>query len=199
MGIAACYTSLHCLLDYPWHQESLLTGHDIVSDHLKKHRLECSLAPFAEFVATATPAELEEEYVATFDFNPAVAPYLGHHLFGDNQKKGAYLIRLKQEYGRYGYTPAGKELPDHLPAILGFLAHLSGQECCGARSAFIAAAVLPGVEKLAACFATSRPDSPWRPVVEATRIICSADSAAVAASLHPPPGPPPVEEVKKGI
>ncbi|GFE56146.1 nitrate reductase molybdenum cofactor assembly chaperone [Geobacter sp. AOG1] len=176
MTIAESYASLARMLEYPEKKETVLAASAGIGSFLQEHDMEGALAPFAEFVATSTLAELQEDYVATFDFNPAVAPYLGHHLHGDNQKKGAYLIRLKQEFGRYGYTPAGNELPDHLPLVLGFLAHLAEQNNDSERRSFIADCVLTGIEKLAAGFA-GRPHSPWKSAVEAARLLCAADSA----------------------
>ena len=190
MITAELYTSLARMLDYPREKESLLGAHGIVQGYLEGERLDCSVGPFGEFVAASTLAEIQEEYVATFDFNPSVAPYLGHHLFGDNQKKGEYLIALKQEYRLHGYTPLGNELPDHLPLILWFLAHLASQGDAGARRSFIERFVLPGVEKLAGSFAASRRDSPWRPVVEAIRLICGEDAAQ---------GERPAESVGHGV
>lgn len=173
MITAELYASLARMLDYPQDKRSLLSAHGVVQGDLK----ESSLDSFAAFVTGSTLAEIQEEYVATFDFNPSVAPYLGHHLFGDNQKKGEYLIALKGEYRLHGYTPLGNELPDHLPLILWFLAHLASGGETGARQAFIDRYVVPGVEKLAGSFAASRRDSPWRPVVEAIRLICGEDAA----------------------
>jgi len=177
MTIAESYASLARMLEYPEKKELLMAASDAVRSFLRKHDKEAILDPFAEFVATSTLEELQEDFVATFDFNPAVAPYLGHHLYGDNQKKGAYMIRLKQEFGRYGFTPKGNELPDHLPLILGFLAHLARNEEKGTRQSLIADCVLPGVQRLNSGFA-SRQDSPWKPVVEAARILCAADIEA---------------------
>jgi len=176
MTIAERYASLARMLEYPEKKETVLAASDDISCFLQEHDMGGSLAPFAEFVATSTLAELQEDYVATFDFNPAVAPYLGHHLHGDNQNKGAYLIRLKQEFGRYGYVPAGNELPDHLPLVLGFLAHLAEQNNDGERRSFIADCVLTGLEKLAAGFA-GKAHSPWKSAVDAARLLCAADSA----------------------
>jgi nitrate reductase delta subunit len=177
MITAELYTSLARMLDYAQEKKSLLSALGVAQGYLVDERLACSLAAFGEFVTTSTLAEIQEEYVATFDFNPSVAPYLGHHLFGDNQKKGEYLIALKGEYRLHGYTPLGNELPDHLPLILWFLAHLARGGDVGARRSFIARHVLPGVEKLVDSFAASRRDSPWRPVVEAVRLICGEDAA----------------------
>jgi nitrate reductase delta subunit len=177
MSLAEGYASLGRLLDYPVAKERMLADHAAVIGVLREKGVESPLAPFAGFVESATLSKLQEDYVATFDFNPAAAPYLGHHLFGDNLQKGAYLIRLKQEFGRHGFVPAGNELPDHLPLVLGFLAYLAEHGADGARRSFISECVLPGVDRWNAKF-SGRSDSPWKAVVEAIRILCAADTDA---------------------
>ena len=178
MTIAASYDALARLLDYPTDKGQLQVDYDLVSAFLNKQRLDSSLSCFAEFADASSLAALQEEYVATFDFNPATAPYLGHHLFGDNQKKGGYMIMLKQEFERCGYTPSGVELPDHLSVLLGFLAHLARQEEHGARQPFIAGCVLPGVERLQTAFA-ARQDSHWNVLIETARMLCAEDCKEV--------------------
>lgn len=177
MTIAACYAGLARLLDYPMDGEEVRFAHDAVGSFLRDAGNGSPTAPFAEFAAASSLAELQEEYVATFDFNPATAPYLGHHLFGDNRKKGAYLIGLKEEFGRHGFIPTGHELPDHLAVLLAFLAHLAGRGDDAARREFIAAHVLPGVQRLSAAFALRR-HSPWQSVVAAAEELCTADCSA---------------------
>ncbi len=177
MRIAETYTFLSRIIGYPEEKEVLQTGSEAVSKSLRGQGIPCPLSPFAEFVARSTLAALQEDYVATFDFNPAVALYLGHHLYGDNQKKGLYLIRLKQEFRRQGFTPPENELPDHLPVVFQFLAHLARQEQAEIRQAFISESVLPGLERLVAGLA-ARKNSPWKPVVEASRLFCSTDATA---------------------
>lgn len=176
MSLAECYASLARMLDYPAGKDEMLADHGNAGRFLRKSEIESPLEPFGRFVEKATLAGLQEEYVATFDFNPAAALYLGHHLFGDHQKKGAYLIRLKREFGRHGFTPSGNELPDHLPLVLEFLAYLARNAEDGVRRSFLSECVLPGVDKLSAAF-SARGDSPWKPVVEAARLLCAADSA----------------------
>lgn len=178
MMIADCYDALSRMIDYPLEKMGMQTDYDVVSAFMENHVLDCSLSSFADFTAASPLAALQEEYVATFDFNPATAPYLGHHLFGDNQKKGGYMIMLKQEFSRYGYTPSGNELPDHLSVVLGFLAHLARQEGDGVRQPFIADCVLPGVERLNTAFA-ARQDSHWKVLVEAARLLCAEDCKEV--------------------
>jgi nitrate reductase delta subunit len=176
MTLAAGYDSLGRMLDYPRGVEGIAADCNAVRAILQANDIESPLEPFGRFVEASALARIQEEYVATFDFNPAVALYLGHHLFGDNRKKGAYLVRLKQEFGRRGFTPSGNELPDHLPLLLGFLACLARNGEDGVRRSFVSECVLPGVERLGAAF-SARNDSPWKPVVEAARLLCAADSA----------------------
>ncbi len=178
MTIAASYAALARMLDYPEEKEHLQSDYAVVSTFMEKHDLDCSLSTFADFTAVSPLAALQEEYVATFDFNPATAPYLGHHLFGDNQKKGGYMIMLKQEFSRYGYTPAGNELPDHLSVVLGFLAHLARQEGNETRQPFITECVLPGFERMHSAFA-ARQGSPWKTLVEAAKLLCAEDCKEV--------------------
>ena len=178
MTITETYISLARLLDYPAEKQELETAHSAVSAFLGNRKTDCALSSFADLVAASPLAALQEEYVATFDFNPATAPYLGHHLFGDNQKKGGYMIGLKQEYDRHGYIPSTNELPDHLPVVLGFLAHLTREEGSAQRRPFIADMLLPGMEKLSAVFA-ARPECPWKPLIEAALFVCTADCKEV--------------------
>lgn len=180
MTIAASYDALARMLDYPAEKEQLFADYVAVSAFLNKQRLDSSISAFAEFATASSLAELQEEYVATFDFNPATAPYLGHHLFGDNQKKGGYMIMLKQEFERCGYTPSGVELPDHLSVLLGFLAHLARQENNGTRRPFIADCVLAGVERLQTAFA-ARQESHWKVLVETARMLCAEDCKGLTA------------------
>ena len=178
MTIAASYDALARMLDYPEEKEQLQSDYDVVSAFMENHDLDCSLSTFADFTAVSPLAALQEEYVATFDFNPATAPYLGHHLFGDNQKKGGYMIMLKQEFERSGYTPAGVELPDHLSVLLGFLAHLTRHKNSEDRQPFIEKCVLPGVERFHASF-DNQQDSHWKVLVEAARLLCAEDCKEV--------------------
>ncbi len=179
MTIADSYEALSRMIDYPSEKTGLQSDCDLVTAFMKKQKMAHKpLSSFADFAKRSPLALLQEEYVATFDFNPATAPYLGHHLFGDNQKKGSYMIMLKQEFERFGYSPGGVELPDHLAVVLGFLAHLARQDGALSRQKFIADAVLPGMERMNSAFA-DRQDSPWKTLVETARLLCAEDCKEV--------------------
>lgn len=176
-GISRAYQALGRLLEYPQNKESLLHCLSTVSLHLEGAALASTTGSFGEFLNDRSLPELQEDFVATFDFNPARAPYLGHHLYGDNHKKAAYMIMLKQEYQRHGFLPQRNELPDHLSVVLGFLAHLGLQDQEDFRREFIAGSVLPGVQRLTA--SAHRDPSPWLALIETAQLLLSDDCKEV--------------------
>lgn len=178
MSMQQSYRSLARLLEYPQGIEELLHSYEAVASYLRRHGIQSPAAPFFEMVRHSTLAQLQEEYVAHFDFNPAAAPYLGHHLYGDNQKKSAYMIQVKQEFGRHDFEPPTEELPDHLAVLLDFLAHLARRGEDEPRRRFVEKMVLPGLNKLLAS-STPRDISPWLTLVEAAELLCSADCREV--------------------
>ncbi len=102
--------------------------------------------------AEATPSgRLEEVYTNTFDLQPVCCPYVGYHLFGESYKRGAFMVKLKEEYRRHGFD-AGNELPDHLCVVLRFLA-LVTDEALGKD--LIAECVMPSLAKMVAGFGAS--------------------------------------------
>ena len=177
--LADNYAALAHLVDYPSDKTSLLESCQTISRFMQIKGLDLTgLTAFAAFASNQPLAALQEEYVATFDFNPATAPYLGHHLFGDNPKKGGYMIMLKQEFKQANYCPAGVELPDHLSVVLGFLAHLARHPEGELRQQFINASVLPGLERMEAAFAEQK-ETPLKTLITTARLLCAEDGKEV--------------------
>lgn len=175
MSFQDSYLGLARLLCYPEGKDGLLECCDCVASHFRESGLEAPSAPFEAFFRDATLSGLQEDYVTVFDFNPKGSLYLGHHLYGDNQKKSAFMIGLKQEFGRHEFDPAGNELPDHLTVLLSFLAHLARRGEEDYRRRFIAEMVLPGLGRMAATDTESRPPA-WQSLIDAAEALCSADS-----------------------
>ncbi|MCM0080690.1 molecular chaperone TorD family protein [Geomonas sp. Red32] len=120
------YQALSRLFEYPREREELLQGLKRVAVYCGREGLEFKAAPYLAFVEGASLETLQEDFVATFDFDPARAPYLGHHLYGDPRQRAEFMIRLKGAFERAGFSPEGCELPDHLSVLLAFLSHLEG-------------------------------------------------------------------------
>lgn len=70
----------------------------------------------------------QEEYTATFDFNPAASLNLSYHKWGDARERGNGLVGFHQLYQAAGYECTSGELPDYLPLLLEFLS-INRQEC----------------------------------------------------------------------
>ena len=73
-------------------------------------------------MASGDLLELQERYVALFDRGRRTSLDLFEHVHGDSRDRGQAMVDLKAVYARAGYAFAARELPDHLPAVLEFLA-----------------------------------------------------------------------------
>ncbi len=100
------------------------------------------LERFADAIARPSLGELQEQYTAAFDLDPACALEVGWHLFGEAHERGAFMAALREDLRRAG-VPETAELPDHLTHVLALL----GREQ-PARAAALAALVVPAIERV---------------------------------------------------
>ncbi len=113
-------------------------------------------------LANAAPASLEERYVAAFDFDPEATLEIGWHLYGEDYRRGAFLVRMRQLLRDRGVAENG-ELPDHLSLLLQLVPALPPAEAENlAREA-----LLPALEKIHATL--ERKGSPFALLVAAVR------------------------------
>ena len=105
------------LLDYP--TEELLASLDALEALVPEHP---HLAGLFEHLRRVPLAELQQDYVATFDHTRKCALYLTYFAYGDTRRRGAALVEFKEAYRRGGVEWAEElgELPDHLCAVLQF-------------------------------------------------------------------------------
>ena len=86
-----------------------------------------ALEPFAAFVARSSDTELEEAFTQTFDLNPGCALEIGWHLYGENYKRGEFLVEMRGLMRRLGVTE-DTELPDHLSHVLSVLPLMEAEQ-----------------------------------------------------------------------
>ena len=82
-------------------------------------------AAFARFLAwlrAASPADVAQHYVQTFDLRRRCALYLTYYRYGDTRKRGLAMVAFKTAYRDAGFIPSEDELPDYLPMVLDFAA-----------------------------------------------------------------------------
>ena len=71
---------------------------------------------------------LQQEYVATFDRNPAHSLHLFEHIHGESRDRGQAMVDLLAEYRKHGLDMVGNDLPDYVPLFLEFLAQLDAAD-----------------------------------------------------------------------
>lgn len=125
------YKLLSVLLEYPNQElfDNLPEIRQALDDCMDINDAErAAMRKFFAWLDKGDPTEIQAEYVQTFDLTPEHSLHLTHHLFGDDKNRGPALIDLSELYKEYGVEVATNELPDYLPLILEFTAHLEESE-----------------------------------------------------------------------
>ncbi len=93
----------------------------------RKPRLNQHIRPFAEFIRNQTMEAIEEQFTRTFDMRPSTCLEIGWHLYGEDYKRGQFLVKMRQALAEHGVAET-IELPDHLSHCLMLLAALPEDE-----------------------------------------------------------------------
>ncbi len=103
------------------------------------------LRRFSSFLEQTPPDQREEIYTDAFEFHSPSFPYVGYHLFRENERRALFMAGLKEHYGIHGFSE-GPELPDRLSVMLRFLAQDEDAE----EREIIDWCVVPALEKMVA-------------------------------------------------
>lgn len=121
------WQSVSLLLDYP--DEELLDRLDLLRSASRQvpTTIGESIRQFIGHLESTPLADLQADYVETFDTRRRCNLFLTYFAHGDTRKRGMALLRFKQTYLRAGFELAaessrGGELPDHLCVVLEFAA-----------------------------------------------------------------------------
>ncbi|WP_174254563.1 nitrate reductase molybdenum cofactor assembly chaperone [Burkholderia sp. S171] len=122
------YTLLATLLDYP--ETELLDAMQEIGQELEasSETIQVALEPLLSLLKEHPLIELQENYVATFDRNPAHSLHLFEHVHGESRDRGQAMVDLLDEYRRLGLEMATNELPDHVPLFLEVLGNIDPVE-----------------------------------------------------------------------
>ena len=121
---------------------------------------EAAAALLDAFVSLAeeTPlGTLQEEYTRTFDLDtmsrsqPTCYPYVGHYLFDESHKRGAFILGLKKRFRAAGFED-DSDLGDHLVVLLGFLGVCDDETLA---SELVDDAILPALRRMAIASGTA--------------------------------------------
>jgi len=87
-----------------------------------------------EFIDALTGQELldaQASYSELFDRGRATSLLLFEHVHGESRDRGQAMVDLMAQYERHGLHLDSRELPDHLPLYLEYLAQLPADEALG--------------------------------------------------------------------
>lgn len=135
------------------------------------------LGQFIE-AARAQGDELESVFLNAFEITPACVPYVGVHLFGEeNFKRSAFMAQLNRRYRELDLA-AGTELPDHIAMLLKFADRIEGEE----QRDLFEFCLLGPLRKMLAHLA---PAHPYAPLLRAVTAVAQAGFPGLQAAPLP--------------
>lgn len=118
------YTYIATLFTYPSKDFRSTTEQLMVEFQAYGQSAVDDFLPVAVHFNSNTVSSLQEYYIRTFDVNAACYLDIGYVLFGEESKRGQFLLKMKSEQQNAG-NECGTEFADHLPNILTLLPKLN--------------------------------------------------------------------------
>ena len=118
------------------------------------------LGAFSSLAEAAELGALQEAYTRAFDLDtmlgsePTCYPYVGHYLFDESHKRGAFILELRKRFRAAGFEDSS-DLADHLVVLLRFLA-VCEDETLGDE--LVDDAILPALARMGAVRAAAPSD-----------------------------------------
>lgn len=160
----SAFTALAPLFRYP---------DETYADQLRVAQTFLSARSIIDFVQQISDLDLgtrQAIYTSTFDLAPSCSPYLGVHLFGDeNRDRARLMVGLRMSYQRAGVLNE-KELPDHIAEVFAFADRADGEEWRDLQTLVIK----PALEKMDEILAPT--SNPYRHLVSAALQVSGGES-----------------------
>lgn len=118
--------------------------------------------PYLSYLESKDFTSLEESYTQTFDVQAVCPLEVGYALFGEDYKRGEFLVRVSGLHKEYNSDLINSELADYLPNILMLLAKIPENEF---KKDFIEKLLMPALARMVATFDQSKEINPFsRPI-----------------------------------
>lgn len=134
-------------VDYP---EKTLKCYMMLQERYPEAALE--LKPFVDYMITHSVDEREELFTRTFDVQPICYLDLGYVIFGEDYKRGAFLLHMQEEQLLAG-NDCGTDLSDNICNILTLYTKTQDQSLLDELAVKI---MIPGLEKMIGEFKQAR-------------------------------------------
>ena len=122
------------LLEYPdaalWQHQGELFDVLASSEKLDKGDAQM-LGMFLRELTAQDPLDAQAAYSELFDRGRATSLLLFEHVHGESRDRGQAMVDLLNQYEQHGLELDSRELPDHLPLYLEYLAQLPESEAIG--------------------------------------------------------------------
>ena len=122
------------LLEYPdaalWQHQGELFDALSSSEKLDKADAQ-ALGIFLRDLTAQDPLDAQAAYSELFDRGRATSLLLFEHVHGESRDRGQAMVDLLNQYQQHGLELDSRELPDHLPLYLEYLAQLPESEAIG--------------------------------------------------------------------
>ncbi len=122
------------LLEYPdadlWqHQNELF---DVLASSEKLEKADAqALGVFLRDLTAQDLLDAQAAYSELFDRGRATSLLLFEHVHGESRDRGQAMVNLLNQYEQHGLLLDSRELPDHLPLYLEYLAQLPESDAIG--------------------------------------------------------------------
>jgi nitrate reductase delta subunit len=168
------YEQLASLLDYP--DERTAGQLEACLPELRERFPEAAeaLTGWRSYLCDHPVWSVEELYTHTFDVNPVCTLDVSYYLFGEDYQRGLFLGQMRESLEAVGLQE-GRELPDHLPVVLRWLARVYGSEL---HADMVSECVLPALRKMDESLADGT--NPYRGVLQAVAMVLERDLSEVA-------------------
>ena len=122
------------LLEYPdadlWQHQNELFDVLATSETLEKADAQ-ALGVFLRDLTAQDLLDAQAAYSELFDRGRATSLLLFEHVHGESRDRGQAMVDLLNQYEQHGLVLDSRELPDHLPLYLEYLAQLPESEAIG--------------------------------------------------------------------
>lgn len=110
------------------------------------------LQPFSKYFIGLSQDQKEELYTKTFDVQPICYLDLGYVIFGEDYKRGTFLMHMQKEQQDLG-RDCSPELPDNIYHVLHLITYHSDKDFV---DELVAKIIVPGVKKMIGEFDAAR-------------------------------------------
>ncbi|SAP54704.1 respiratory nitrate reductase subunit delta [Raoultella planticola] len=122
------------LLEYPdadlWQHQNELFDVLATSEKLEKADAQ-ALGVFLRDLTAQDLLDAQAAYSELFDRGRATSLLLFEHVHGESRDRGQAMVDLLNQYEQHGLVLDSRELPDHLPLYLEYIAQLPESEAIG--------------------------------------------------------------------